>query len=69
MTKSVIALAHGLGLKVVAEGVETADQLAYLVEHGCDAGQGYLFARPMPAGEISKILSEGRLPAADGTAS
>ena len=42
-------MAHKLGLHVVAEGVETDEQRNLLVEAGCDFGQGYLFARPMPA--------------------
>jgi len=44
----VIALASALGLRVVAEGVETNDQLEWLADHGCDEVQGYLMARPMP---------------------
>ena len=43
-----IALGHSLNLKVLAEGIETADQLAFLREQGCDYGQGYLFGRPQP---------------------
>ena len=49
---TIIALAHGLGLKVVAEGVETEDQRGLLEALGCDQGQGFLFARPMPAAEF-----------------
>jgi diguanylate cyclase (GGDEF)-like protein/PAS domain S-box-containing protein len=49
---TIIALAHGLGLKVVAEGVETESQRALLERQGCDQGQGWLFARPMPAAEF-----------------
>ena len=43
-----IALAHGLGIEVVAEGIETAGQLARLRELVCDRGQGYYYARPQP---------------------
>lgn len=49
---TIIALAHGLRLKVVAEGVETEGQHSLLVDLGCDQGQGFLFARPMPAAEF-----------------
>jgi len=52
ITRSVIGLAHNLGLKVVAEGIEIADQAAFLLEQNCDYGQGYGFARPRPADEI-----------------
>ncbi len=45
---AIVALAHGLGLEVTAEGVETMEQAEYLVQQGCDVLQGYAFARPMP---------------------
>ena len=47
-----LTLASALGLQVVAEGIETATQLAFLAEHGCDVGQGYLLGRPMPAPDV-----------------
>ena len=53
---AVIALAHGLGMAVVAEGIETSRQEERLRELGCDFGQGYLFARPMPADKIAAFL-------------
>ncbi|WP_338769707.1 EAL domain-containing protein [Massilia sp. METH4] len=49
-----IGLAHALGLEVIAEGVETAAQAAFLRAHRCDAAQGYLFARPMPAADFTR---------------
>lgn len=52
ITRSVIGLAHNLGLQVVAEGVENAEQTAFLLQHGCDLVQGYGFGRPRPAAEI-----------------
>jgi diguanylate cyclase (GGDEF)-like protein/PAS domain S-box-containing protein len=56
ITSAVIAMAHNLKLKVVAEGIETAEQLAFLRRHRCDVGQGYLFDRPIPGGELIQAL-------------
>ncbi|KEO81774.1 putative bifunctional diguanylate cyclase/phosphodiesterase [Tumebacillus flagellatus] len=53
---TVIYLAQNLKLKVIAEGVETEEQLSYLRDHQCDEMQGYLFSRPVPAEEFEKIL-------------
>jgi diguanylate cyclase (GGDEF)-like protein/PAS domain S-box-containing protein len=50
---TIIAMAHTLKLRVVAEGVETAEQLAFLKERGCDAWQGYLFSKPLPANDFA----------------
>lgn len=61
ITRSVIQLAHNLGLKVVAEGVETAGQLAFLVQNLCDEIQGYYYSGPLPGAECFKLLSENRL--------
>jgi predicted signal transduction protein with EAL and GGDEF domain len=49
-------MAHGLGLPVVAEGVETPEQLAYLKSHACEYVQGFLFSRPVPADEIVRFV-------------
>jgi diguanylate cyclase (GGDEF)-like protein len=57
IVKAVIALAHGLGIDVVAEGIETAEQLASLRELACDRGQGYLFARPLPDLAMEALLA------------
>ncbi|NVZ35331.1 EAL domain-containing protein [Pseudomonas sp. A4002] len=56
ITSAVIAMAHNLKLKVVAEGIETAEQLAFLRRHRCDVGQGYLFDRPIPGAELMTML-------------
>ncbi len=56
IVEGITALAHSLGLSVTAEGIETEEQLAYVRSAGCDRGQGYLFARPSPAREITRWL-------------
>lgn len=56
LVQSIIGMAHALELKVVAEGVETRAQLEMLQTLGCDAVQGYLFARPLSAEEIVPLL-------------
>ncbi len=56
ITSAVIAMAHNLKLKVVAEGIETAAQLAFLRRHRCDVGQGYLFDKPIPGEELIQKL-------------
>ena len=54
----VISMSHGIGLSVVAEGVETREQLERLREIGCDYVQGYYFAKPMPSAEYEKLLKD-----------
>ncbi|MCU7852928.1 MAG: EAL domain-containing protein [Candidatus Thiodiazotropha sp. (ex Monitilora ramsayi)] len=56
LVNATIAMAHGLGLKVIAEGVETEEQLLHLAEHGCEMAQGYLFSRPVSAKKITQML-------------
>ena len=56
IVRSVVALGHGLSMRIVAEGVETEDQLEMLRALGCDEYQGYLFARPMAAGAVPALL-------------
>ncbi|WP_052144759.1 sensor domain-containing protein [Halalkalibacter okhensis] len=58
ITSGVIDLAHGLGIEVVAEGVETLEQLTLLREKGCDQIQGYLFSKPVPATEFKTLLEK-----------
>lgn len=58
IVRAIITLAGSLGLTVVAEGVETEAQLAYLRANHCDQAQGYLFSRPLPPGECLKLMRE-----------
>ena len=58
ITAAVIAMAHKLSLTVVAEGVETQQQLQFLRQNACDEGQGYLFSRPLSLGQLHQFLSE-----------
>jgi diguanylate cyclase (GGDEF)-like protein/PAS domain S-box-containing protein len=60
LIEAIIKMAHALGLKVVAEGVETAQQLALLRQIECDHAQGYYFSRPLPAPEFEALLLSGR---------
>lgn len=60
IVSTVITLARQLGLKSLAEGVETREQLAFLRTRGCDLYQGYLFCRPQPAADIEALLASRR---------
>lgn len=57
LCEAIVVMAHKLGLKVIAEGVETEQQRDLLKTMGCDYGQGYLFSKPIPADEFEKLLS------------
>ncbi len=57
ITLAIVNLAHSLGMKVVAEGVETDEQLDFLKRHGCDEIQGYLFSPPLPVEEAQLLLT------------
>ena len=60
IVKTIIAMAHHLGLEVLAEGVENEAQRAFLHRHGCDYGQGFYYARALPVAEIEQILTGAR---------
>jgi diguanylate cyclase (GGDEF)-like protein len=59
IVRTIVTLAHNLNLKVVAEGVETETQYNFVKRHGCDAVQGFLFAKPVPGDEMQKLLVRG----------
>jgi diguanylate cyclase (GGDEF)-like protein len=58
LVEAIVAMAHSLGLTVVAEGVETEEQRTFLVQHGCDLYQGYLLSPPLSAEDTTRFLSE-----------
>lgn len=60
IVQAVVALARAMKLKVVAEGVETVEQLDALRHYGCDMVQGYLFSKPVPTEDITRMLREGK---------
>ncbi|WP_249931238.1 EAL domain-containing protein [Ramlibacter sp. 2FC] len=57
LARAIITLAHNLNLKVVAEGIETEEQQAFLRAHGCDEGQGYYLSAPLPPGRFFEFAS------------
>jgi EAL domain-containing protein (putative c-di-GMP-specific phosphodiesterase class I) len=59
LTRAIVALAHSLNLKVVAEGVEQEDQLDFLRSLQCDQVQGYIFSQPLPAEAFARLLGNG----------
>lgn len=60
IVKTIINLNHELNLNVVAEGIETKEQLNFLKENGCDVGQGFLFSKAIPAEDFEKLLQEDK---------
>ncbi|WP_338760565.1 EAL domain-containing protein [Massilia sp. METH4] len=59
IARAIISLSHQLQMRVIAEGVETEQQRAFLTQYGCDEMQGYLFSRPVPPADIGAMLAEG----------
>ncbi|MEC8484296.1 MAG: EAL domain-containing protein, partial [Pseudomonadota bacterium] len=57
LCEAIISMAHKLSLKVIAEGIETEQQAAILQQFGCDLGQGYLFAKPLPVEDAEALLA------------
>ena len=57
IVRSIVAMAHSLGLRIIAEGVENEAQLGYLRELGCDEYQGYLFSRPVAPAEFQGLFA------------
>ena len=59
IVRAVIAIAHSLDIDVIAEGVETIEQLVFLEQNRCDQGQGYYFSKPLTADKFSQLLISG----------
>ena len=60
---AIVSLARSLGIRIIAEGVETREQLRFFLARGCNTIQGYFYSRPLPAEELEKLLEEGFPPA------
>ncbi|MNE90277.1 Cyclic di-GMP phosphodiesterase Gmr [compost metagenome] len=56
--RAIIQLGKSLGMQVIAEGVETAEQEAYIISEGCHEGQGYFYSKPLPARELVAFLRQ-----------
>ena len=59
--RSLIAMAHSLGLKIIAEGIETVEQAEFLLAEMCEEGQGFLYAKPLPATEFEAFLRTNKI--------
>jgi EAL domain-containing protein (putative c-di-GMP-specific phosphodiesterase class I) len=60
IARAIVTMAQQLRQEIVAEGVETAEQMAFLRDLGCDQLQGYLFSQPVPAADFERMLREGK---------
>ncbi len=58
---AIISMSKSLGLRTIAEGVETSEQLAFLREQGCDEAQGYYYSKPVPADQFERLLTNTKM--------